>query len=254
MKKFVIFGIFIATALAVPAPEVNNGNLDCLETDESFFSCLAVKANNAIVRAGRSNDFELIQGITFIRDTPMERSGKTLKTETDMLNELPREASDRIMKLISMIYESTVSFLKSHSLKINLPDQPLARALSEGRAKLKKFALPMMAAVALKLFALVPIVMGGLGLLVLKALVVGKIALLFAAILAFQRFAGGSGASSIGSIFNRTPQASYYDGTASQGWTSGVQQPQSGYYKRSFDDIKSAQNLAYSAHAPTESD
>lgn len=112
----------------------------------------------------------------------------------------------------------------------------------------------MMAAVALKLFALVPIVMGGLGLLVLKALVVGKIALLFAAILAFQRFAGGSGASSIGSIFNRTPQASYYDGTASQGWTSGVQQPQSGYYKRSFDDIKSAQNLAYSAHAPTESD
>lgn len=70
MKKFVIFGIFIATALAVPTPEVNNGNLDCLETDESFFSCLAVKANNAIVRAGRSNDFELIQGITFIRDTP----------------------------------------------------------------------------------------------------------------------------------------------------------------------------------------
>lgn len=65
----------------------------------------------------------------------VERSGKTLKTETDMLNELPREASDRIMKLISMIYESTVSFLKSHSLKINIPDQPLARALSEGKQK-----------------------------------------------------------------------------------------------------------------------
>lgn len=122
--------------------------------------------------------------------------------------------------------------------------------------------LPLIAAAGVKIFALVPILIGGLGLLVLKALFVGKIALLLAGILAFQKLFGSGGGigSSVGSVFkqNIQPAASaWYDGAASQqGWSGGpaAQQPQQGYYKRSFDDTKAAQNLAYSAHAPTETD
>ncbi|XP_011314437.1 uncharacterized protein Osi14 [Fopius arisanus] len=260
MNKFVILGLFVASAMAVPMPG-NTGNLDCLEMEDSVFSCLAVKANNALARAARSSDIQLFSGITFIRDTPMERSGKALKTETEILNELPRESSDRTMKIVSMIYESAVSFLKSHSLKINMPEESMSRALTEGRAKIKKLILPMVAAAGLKIFALMPILFGGLGLLVLKALVVGKIALLIAGILAFQRLFG-SGASSVSGLGasnffkNLQPASGYYDSSAgSQGWSSGAaQQPQQGYYKRSFDDGKTAQHLAYSAQIPTETD
>lgn len=62
----------------------------------------------------------------------MERASKSLKTETEVLNELPREASDRTMKLVTMLYDSAVSFLKSHSLKINVPEESVSRALTEG--------------------------------------------------------------------------------------------------------------------------
>lgn len=55
--------------MAVPMPSANNGNVDCLETDD-LFSCIAVKANNALSRAARSSDIQLISGITFVRDTP----------------------------------------------------------------------------------------------------------------------------------------------------------------------------------------
>ncbi|XP_015114460.1 uncharacterized protein LOC107039393 [Diachasma alloeum] len=260
MNKFVILGLFVASAMAVPMPD-NTGNVDCLEMEDSLFSCLAVKANNALSRAARSSDIQLISGITFVRDTPMERSGKSLKTEIEVLNELPRDASDRTMKLFSMLYDSAVSFLKSHSLKINMPEESVSRALTEGRGKIKKVVLPLIAAAGLKILALVPILFGGLGLLVLKALVVGKIALLIAGILAFQKLfgSGASGASGFGAsnfFKNLQPSSSYYDNNAgTQGWASGNgQQQQQGYYKRSFDDGKTAQNLAYSAHVPTETD
>ncbi|XP_063988822.1 uncharacterized protein LOC135168499 isoform X2 [Diachasmimorpha longicaudata] len=257
MNKFVLLGLFVASAMAVPMPD-NTGKVDCLEMEDSLFSCLAVKANNALSRAARSSDIQLISGITFVRDTPMERSGKALKTETEVLNELPRDSSDRTMKLLSMLYDSAVSFFKSHSLKINMPEESVSRALIEGRGKIKKVVLPLIAAAGLKILALVPILFGGLGLLVLKALVVGKVALLIAGILAFQKLFG-SGASGFGAsnLFkNVQPSSSFYDNNAgAQGWAAGNgQQQQQGYYQRSFDDGKTAQSLAYSAHVPTETD
>lgn len=63
----------------------------------------------------------------------MERAGKDLKTETDMMNELPREASDRVMTLASMLFEAANSFIKSHSLKLSMPEEgSISRALTEG--------------------------------------------------------------------------------------------------------------------------
>lgn len=65
----------------------------------------------------------------------MERNGKSLeKSELEIMNELPRDSSDRTIKLFSMLYDSTVSFLKSHSLKVSMPEGSISRALVEGKS------------------------------------------------------------------------------------------------------------------------
>ncbi|XP_057340902.1 uncharacterized protein LOC130677976 [Microplitis mediator] len=267
MNKFVIFCLLVASAVAVPAPNAdhNSGSLDCLGLDDNMLSCFVIKANSAISRAARSGSFELIPGVTFNRDTPLERTGKALETETDLINSLPRETSDRALKLVAMIYDSAVSFLKSHSLKINVPEESISRSLNEGRAKIKKMILPLIAAAGVKVFALIPILLGGLGLLVLKALIVGKVALLLAGVMMFQKLFGsgavGSG-SSVGSIFGKAPYAqpapvaAYYDAPSSSNqWAPNVATTNNGYqYKRSFNDEKNAQKLAFSAHVPADSE
>ncbi|XP_066581963.1 uncharacterized protein [Prorops nasuta] len=256
MNKLFMLGLLVASALAVPTPDTISQSLDCLQREDELFSCILVKSANALERAARSADLQLIDGVTFIRETPMERSGKSLKTEVEIMNELPRDTSDRTIKLASMLYESAMSFFKSHSLKLSMPEEgSVSRALSEGRGKIKKVILPLIAAAGVKIFALVPILLGGLGLLVLKALFVGKIALLLAGVLAFQKLFGGSGVTA-SSIFGKNPQPSngWYD-PAPQAWAggaSGTGQSQ-GYYKRSFDIAASksdAHNMAYAAQIP----
>lgn len=65
----------------------------------------------------------------------MERTGKSLKkSELEILHELPRDSSDKTIKLFGMLYESTVSFLKSHSLKLNMPEESITRTLVEGKS------------------------------------------------------------------------------------------------------------------------
>lgn len=134
----------------------------------------------------------------------------------------------------------------------------------KGRAKIKKMILPLIAAAGVKVFALIPILLGGLGLLVLKALIVGKVALLLAGVMLFQRLFGsaaGSG-SSVGSIFGKAPYAqpppvaAYYDAPSSSNqWAPNVATTNNGYqYKRSFNDEKNAQKLAFSAHVPADSE
>ncbi|XP_043266011.1 uncharacterized protein LOC122405387 [Colletes gigas] len=260
MNKLVILGLLAASAMAVPAPESNhaqtNRDLDCLEQENALFSCIFVKTVSTLDRAARSSDIDIVDGVKFVRDTPMERSGKDLRAEMDIMNELPNDTSDRAMKLISMLYESAMSFMKSHSLKLSMPeDGSISRALSEGRGKIKKMILPLIAVVGLKLFALVPILLGGLGLLVLKALFVGKMALLLAGVLGFQKLFGSNG-SGPGGFFSKNAQQTpaWLDNTGqawSAGSATGVQSQ--GYYKRSFDidDGKDAQSMAYSAQVPS---
>ncbi|CAK9795188.1 hypothetical protein ANTPLA_LOCUS272 [Anthophora plagiata] len=261
MYKLVILGLFAVSAMAVPMLDTNNlqlnRDLDCFEQDNSLFSCVFVKTVSMLDRASRSSDIEIVDGVKFVRETPLERSGKDLKTETDLMNELPRDTSDRAIKLASMLYESAMSFLKSHSLKLSMPEEgSISRALNEGRAKIKKMAMPLIAAAGVKLFALVPLLLGSLGLLVMKALFVGKIALLLAGVLAFQRLFGSGSNPGATSIFSKNvqPAAQWYD-NANQAWpsgaTAGVQSQ--GYYKRSFDienGKADAHSMAYSAQAP----
>ncbi|XP_076759074.1 DUF1676 domain-containing protein Osi14 [Xylocopa sonorina] len=258
-KLLVILGLVAASAMAVPMPDSEdaqlNRDLDCLEREDALFSCVFVKTIGALNRAARSSDIEVIGGVKFVRETPMERNGKELKTDLDVMNELPREASDRTIKLAMMLYESAMYFLKTHSLKLSMPEEgSISRALDEGRAKIKKMALPLIAAAGVKLFALVPIVLGSLGLLVMKALFVGKIALLVAGILAFQRLFG-SGSSGAANFFSKNvqPSTGWID-SGNQGWSSNAAAGQSqGYYRRSFDvpnGNPDAHLMAYSAQAP----
>ncbi|KAK9298822.1 hypothetical protein QLX08_007966 [Tetragonisca angustula] len=260
MNKLVILGLVAASAMAVPMPDSSkvqlNRNLDCFEQENELFSCVFVKTVSALDRAARSSDIEIIDGVKFVRETPIERSGKDLKTEVEMMNELPRDTSDRAIKLATMLFESAISFMKSHSLKLSMPEEgSISRALDEGRAKMKKMALPLIAAAGVKLFALIPILLGGLGLLVTKALFVGKIALLLAGVLAFQRLFGGNSAGAANFFSkNAQPSTGWVD-SANQGWSANVAagvQPQ-GYYKRSFDVENGkvdAHSMAYSAQAP----
>nr|XP_003705498.2 PREDICTED: uncharacterized protein LOC100879932 [Megachile rotundata] len=260
MNKLVILGL-IASAMAVPMPDTDgqmDRNLDCMEQENALFSCMFVKTISTLDRAARSSDIDIVDGVKFVRETPMERTGKDLKTEVDLMNELPRDTSERAIKLVGMLFESAMSFLKSHSLKLSMPEEgSISRALDEGRAKIKKMALPLIAAAAVKLFALVPIILGSLSLLVLKALFVGKIALLVAGVLAFQRLFGNGSSSGVGNFFSKNNQPTWLD-NSNQGWSAGVAnsvQPQ-GYYKRSFDDQNAkadAHTLAYAAQAPIAS-
>ncbi|XP_033340380.1 DUF1676 domain-containing protein Osi14 [Megalopta genalis] len=253
MMKTVILGLLAASAMAVPMPDgidaQANMDLDCLVQEDAMFSCMFVKAASTLNRAARSSDIEIFDGVKFVRETPMERNGKDLKTEMDIMNELPRDASDRAIKLVNMLYESAMSFVKSHSLKLSIPeDASISRALDEGRGKMKKLILPVVAAVAVKLFALVPILLGGLGLLVAKALVVGKVALLVAGVLAFQRLFNGENKGQA-SFFSKNTQPAWLD-NGSQGWSSGAVAQQQGYYKRSFEAEKDAHAMAYAAQMP----
>ncbi|XP_011880752.1 PREDICTED: uncharacterized protein LOC105569163 [Vollenhovia emeryi] len=259
MNKLLALLLLAAYTAAGPAPVPvqPSQDLNCLnlEHDKEFFSCIFVKAIGALDRAARSSNIEIVEGVTFVQDTPAERIGKSLKiNEKAIMNELPEDMSDRTIKLFNMLCDSAVSFMKSHSLKFRIPEGSMSRALNEGRAKIKKMILPLIAAAGIKIFALAPILLGVLALLTFKALVYGKIALIVAGIMAFQKFFGGSGA---GGFFNKNPAPLWYDNGATGSWASagpsGLQHQ--GY--RSFDvadaknDAKNdAQDLAYSAHAP----
>jgi len=45
-------------------------NLNCLEHDDALFSCIFVKTVGTLNKAARSNDIEIADGVTFVRDTP----------------------------------------------------------------------------------------------------------------------------------------------------------------------------------------
>ncbi|XP_046748475.1 uncharacterized protein LOC124412546 isoform X2 [Diprion similis] len=251
MNRLIVLGLLATSAFAVPTPG-SSGNLDCLN-HEDMFSCIAVKSINFLGRAARSSDIQLVDGVTFVRDVPMERGGKMLETETELMDNLPREVVDKTFKLASMMFESVVSFLKSHSLKLSLPEGSIARTLEEARAKTKKTINPLLAAAGVKIFALIPIMLGGLALLVTKALFVGKIALLLAGIILFQKLFGSG--SSTGNIFSKgvQPIAAWASAPASQSWSSAPSSSQSQGYYRSFD-TNDAQQLAYRGQAPEDAE
>lgn len=146
------------------------------------------------------------------------------------------------------------SFIESHSLEVKFPketSQEVARAIEEGRGKLKKFITPLLLAFGAKLVSLIPIFLGGLVFLAVKALVVSKIAFVLAALLGLQKLgAGGSGLNLLGKVVNGAQSWSSGGGggaaVQNTGWSSGAGVASQQYpYARTYEN---AQDLAYHAY------
>ena len=218
----------------------------CFESDD-MSTCLAVKGITALNRAARSSNIELVQGVTFKRDPskPVQRGAKSL-SENDVVSQLPESGDERTGKLVDLAMQSAADFLSSHNLEVKIPTeatQEVARAIDEGRGKLKKMLGPVALAIGAKVFAIVPLVIFGLALLTFKAVIVSKIALLLALFLGGSRLFGGAG---LGSKFGGS--ATGYNANA--GWSAGntaawSASPSSAYpYARSLNS-GDAQEMAY---------
>ncbi|XP_023302171.2 uncharacterized protein LOC111684264 [Lucilia cuprina] len=263
MKVFAITTVCLLVAsCAWAAPSVQDNQIEsestftraarylgsCFESDD-MTTCLAVKGITALNRAARSNNIELVNGVTFKRDpaSPVQRNGRAL-SETDVLSQLPENADERTGQLIDMAVESASEFLGSHNLEVKVPTeatQEIARALDEGRGKLKKMVGPIALAIGAKLFALVPLLLGGLALLTTKAIIVAKIALFLAILVGGSKFFGGLGnkfGGSLGGGYSANG-AGWSAGASNAGWSSGAS---SAYpYARSINVDGDAQELAY---------
>lgn len=185
--------------------------------------------------------------IFFCRDQSVSaRSAKAI-SENEIANSLPAEESERSGRLFDLAMDSLTNFAESHSLEVKFPKdttQQVARAIEEGRGKLKKVAGPLLLAFGAKLIALVPLFLGGLIFLAIKALVVSKIAFVLAAILGLQKFgAGGSGLGLLSKVTNGV--GGWSSGGQTAGWSSGSGISSQYPYARNYEN---AQDLAYNAY------
>ncbi|XP_052858840.1 uncharacterized protein LOC128266388 [Drosophila gunungcola] len=262
MKVFAIACVtLLAASCAFAAPSVQDNRVEgdntlgraarylgaCLESDD-MATCLAVKGISALNRAARSNNIELASGVTFQRDpaSPVSRTGKSL-SEQDVYAELPQNADERTGRLVDMAISSAADFLGSHNLEFKLPaetTQQVARALDEGRGKIKKMLGPVALAIGAKLFAVIPLVLGFLALLTFKAVIVAKLAFFLAILVGGSRLLGGFGNKFGGNSIGGGYSSNAWSAPASAGWSSGAA---SSYpYARSIGaDESEAQQLAY---------
>lgn len=185
----------------------------------------------------------------FCRDpTVSARSGKAL-SENEIVESLPAESSERTSRLFDMAVDSLTNFMDSHSLSVKFPQettQEVARAIEEGRGKLKKLGGPLLLAIGAKLVALIPLFLGGLIFLALKALVVSKIAFVLAAILGLSKLGGGVGGGLGGGLLGKVSNGLGWPSTNQQssGWSSGSAGA-SYPYARNYE---TGQDLAYQAY------
>jgi len=268
MKVFLVSTMLLAVAMAAPGLMDNQVESDnsivskifqsCSESGD-LTTCLAVKGISALNRAARSNNLEIIPGVTFLKNPSYSsRAGKAL-SENEIVASLPADASGKTGRLFDLAMDSVSNFFSSHKLEVQFPEETttdIARAIEEGRGKIKKIAAPIILAIGAKVIALIPIFLGGLILLATKALVVAKIAFILASILGFQKLsgAGGSGFNLLskfsGAGASATPQwnnaaPAWSNAASTQGWSSGS--ANSYPYARSYD----AQEMAYSEQVPT---
>ncbi|KAK3932282.1 Iron-sulfur cluster repair protein YtfE [Frankliniella fusca] len=272
MKLFacssVVLLLAVSAALAVPAPAAVDDSanevpgkdawslaaraLDHCGGSGDLGACLGVKAVTVMERLARAGNMDVLGGAVTLVRTSAQRDARAMPTEAELQSALPQDSAGRSAKLIDMFVDATLRFFESHSVQLRLPHaepQAVARAIEEGRGKMKKMMGPIMAGIALKIFAVVPILIGFLGLLAVKALVIAKIAFVIAAVIAAQKLLGGGGGG-IGSGLGG------WTGGAGAGWSSGAGgagwSGNGGYsYKRSMDEA-AASDLAYSAHAPQD--
>ncbi|XP_067007007.1 uncharacterized protein [Anabrus simplex] len=235
---------------------------DCAEKDMT--SCLGVKAVTALERAARMRNIDLMDGVSLVKTSEAEASGRALVTENDVQNSLDQEPSQKTARLIDMIFEAAARFLKTHSIQFRLPQavpEQIQRALDEGRGKKKilKTLLPLILGIGAKLLLLIPAGIGLIGLIAVKAFFVSKLALLIAGAIAIQKLLGGGGLGGFGKNslgsggsggWSSGGSAGYSGaGYGTGGWSTGS--GSSGGWSRSLDDAD-AHQMAFKAQIPQQ--
>lgn len=178
------------------------------------------------------------------------RSGKAI-SENEIVDSLPKETSERTSRLFDLAMDTLSQFMESHTLEVKFPKETtteVARAIEEGRGKLKKMAGPLLLAVGAKLLALIPLFLGGLIFLAVKALIVSKIAFVLAAILGVQKLGGGGGLGLLGKLGGGGGggAAGWGSVPSSSGWSTSGSVGGAYPYARNYD---TAQDLAYNAYS-----
>lgn len=182
--------------------------------------------------------------------TASARSGKAI-SENEIIESLPAESSERSNRLYDMAVNSFATFLDSHTMEVKFPQestQEVARAIEEGRGKLKKVAGPLLLAFGAKLIALIPLFIGGLIFLAFKALVVSKIAFVLAALLGLQKFGTAAGGLN---LLGKVVGGGFSSGGLPGTWSSaalGSQYP----YARTYENAQDMAYSAYSGEVPAE--
>lgn len=183
------------------------------------------------------------------RDPSVSARNAKAISENEITDSLPADESERSGRLFDLAMDSLTNFIESHSLEVKFPketSQQVARAIEEGRGKIKKFVGPLLLAFGTKLIAFVPLFLGGLIFLAIKALVVSKIAFILAAILGFQKFSAGGGGLGLLSKVTNGVSGGWPSGASNSAWTSGSSLSQQYPYARNYEN---AQDLAYNAYS-----
>ncbi|CRK92113.1 CLUMA_CG005668, isoform A [Clunio marinus] len=215
VKTVGLLCLLIVSISALPAEEtrghsrnaVNSDNdlmdsiySDCLRKDS--VSCVKYKLFSFVDKMiGARDTFALTEGVTVVKVPGSEQEGAPRAINTD----------DSIE---SLIMSRIQSFLKTHTVKVELKGAEIVNAVSstgraledvsesvfgddeqgEGRGKKKKAAKilgPLLAMVALKAAALLPLLLGAIALIAGKALLIGKIALVLSAIIGLKKLLSG---------------------------------------------------------------
>lgn len=219
------------------------------DTSEDIIKCLKLQSLKVIERAIKVDSFNIIEGISVVRDSTARALSET--NEVIPEDKLQSLDSDQIDGLLA---ETANKFLATHKIHLDIP-----KLIEEGRGKMKKMMMPMMAMMAIK-GGIMALAMKGIAVMAGAALMFSKMALMLSAIIGLKKLLGNSGQQKTTVEIVKQPQMSFsssfdeggYGGHGGGGGGGGYGAG-GGYggssgsgYHRSF--AESAQTKAYSAH------
>lgn len=206
-------GCFALPAASLSSPVANLNSHNSIQSRDDFFDIYSDCLNKNPAACFKYKIFSFVDKI-FEKDQISLAQGVTV-VKTDSFQDAPGaprslEGEAKSNDLESMFLNRVESFLKTHSLKVDLRGSDVlnavsstARAFSDdsasyddedaqetGRKKVKKASktlMPLLLLLKMKMAALIPFALGAIALIAGKALLIGKIALLLSAIIGLKK-------------------------------------------------------------------
>lgn len=275
MKILIVSCLLLSVALAEDQASTPSSFLqDCFEKDS--ISCVQLTVFRRAKEFFDQPNINLIGGLSFAKS--IERSGKSLNTETEPQVEAAPSVQARELALENFVVDRVKNFFQERSLSWNfasasrslanaIPDEvkeSVRSLIVEGRGKKKilKKLLPLLGILKLKLAALAVLAIVGIAILAKKALITSLIAIALAGssvvgkLLGRLRGGGGFGGGYSNGGSNVEEIIAYNTGGGGGGWSSGGGGGGGGGWGGSYDSYGEhgshsqpiAQSIAYSAH------